>query len=79
MFVEGFGGGLPAEDLAGSVVEGVLDCEEFFKTPTGKVSSPGEVLAEQSVGVLVGGALPWRVRIGEEDLEAGVDRELCVG
>ena len=79
MLVEGFGRGLPAEDLPGSVVERVLDREEFFKTPTGEVGSLREVLAEQPVGVLVRGALPWRVRLGEEHLDAGVDRELCVG
>ena len=73
------GRGLPAEDLPESVVERVLDGDEVVEAPAGEVGSLGEVLAEQTVGVLVRGALPWRVRVSEEDLDAGVDRELCVG
>ena len=32
-----------------------------------------EVLAQQPVGVLVGAALPWALRIAEVDLDAGID------
>src|SRR5829696_2841837 len=35
-----------------------------------------EVLTEQAVGVLVGSALPGRVRVAEEDVDAGVDVDL---
>src|SRR5690242_1322568 len=37
-----------------------------------------KVLAQQSVGVLVGAALPWAVRIAEIDLDASVDLQACV-
>src|SRR6516162_4819805 len=37
-----------------------------------------KILAQQSVGVLVGAALPWAVRIAEIDLDAGVDLQACV-
>src|SRR6201997_5892504 len=35
-------------------------------------------LAQQSVGVLVGAALPWAVRIAEIDLDASIDLQACV-
>src|SRR6202041_3735438 len=38
----------------------------------------GEVLAEQSVSVLVGAALPWAVRIAEIDSHARLDLEARV-
>ena len=37
-----------------------------------------EVLAQQPVGVLVGGALPWAVRIAEVDLHARIDLQARV-
>src|SRR6516165_4211962 len=37
-----------------------------------------KILAQQSVGVLVGAALPWAVRIAEIDLDASVDLQACV-
>ena len=36
----------------------------------GEVGALGEILAEQSVGVLVGSALPGAVRVAEEDVES---------
>ena len=37
-----------------------------------------KILAQRSVGVLVGAALPWAVRIAEIDLDASVDLQACV-
>src|SRR5215469_6357722 len=37
-----------------------------------------KILAQQSVGVLIGAALPWAVRIAEIDLDASVDLQACV-
>src|ERR1700749_3713711 len=37
-----------------------------------------KILAQQSIGVLVGAALPWTVRIAEIDLDASVDLQACV-
>src|SRR5262249_48358085 len=37
-----------------------------------------KILAQQSVGVLVGAALPWAVRFAEIDLDASVDLQACV-
>jgi hypothetical protein len=39
----------------------------------GEIGAFGEVLAEQTVGVLVGAALPRAVRVGEIDGQSGVD------
>jgi hypothetical protein len=38
----------------------------------------GEALAEESVGVLIARALPRGFRVTGVDLDAGIDRELCV-
>ena len=78
MLVEGFGGCLPAEGLAGSGVERGGDGVELVGRPAGQVGALGEVLAQEPVGVLVRAALPWAVRVGEVDREAGVDPELGV-
>ena len=76
MLVEGFGGGLPAEDLARSGVERRGDGFEVRGGPARQVGAFGEVLAQQAVGVLVRAALPGAVRVGEEDRDAGLDLEL---
>ena len=44
----------------------------------GEVGALGEVLAEQAVGVLVGAALPGRVRVAEVDRQVGGDGDLGV-
>ena len=51
------GGGAPAEDLAWSMVEAVLDGVQSAGVDA-QVGALGEVLAQQPVGVLVGAALP---------------------
>ena len=43
-----------------------------------EVGSFGHVLAQESVGVLVGAALPGRMRIAEVDLHTSIDFELGV-
>ena len=58
VLVEGFGGGLVAERLAGAAVERGGDGLDLFCAPAGEVGALGEVLAQQPVGVLVAGALP---------------------
>ena len=57
MLVEGFGGGLPAEGLAGPAIDRGGDGFDLLGGPTRQVGSFGEVLAQQTVGVLVGAAL----------------------
>ena len=43
-----------------------------------EISAFWKILAQQSVGVLVGAALPRAVRIAEIDLDASVDLQACV-
>ena len=56
--VEFLGWSLPCEGLAWASVEFTCDCVEVVLGELGEVGAFGEVLAEQSVGVLVGAALP---------------------
>jgi hypothetical protein len=78
VLVEHFGGGAPAEGLPRAGVQGGGDGGEIVEAVPGKICALGEVLAQQPVGVLVGGALPRAVRIAEVDLQAGVDPQLRV-
>jgi hypothetical protein len=78
MIVEGFGGCLPAECLAGARVESGSDRGEVLGTPAGKVGAFREVLAQQSIGVLVRATLPRGMRVGEVDGQPGLDGELGV-
>src|SRR5215210_2937624 len=64
------------EPLAWPVVEFVGDGVELGFADRAEVGALGEVLAQEAVGVLVGAALPGRVRIAEEHLDAGVDADL---
>ena len=43
-----------------------------------EVGAFGEVLAEETVGVVVGSTLPWTLRVAEVDVEVGVCAELSV-
>ena len=43
-----------------------------------EVGAFGEVLAEQTVGVLVGSTLPWTLRVAEVDVEVGLCAELSM-
>ena len=43
-----------------------------------EVGAFGEVLAEETVGVVVGAALPWTLRVAEVDVEVGLCAELSM-
>lgn len=78
MFVECFGGGAPAEGLAGSGVKGVGDRGDVAGGPPGQVGALRKILAQQGIGVLIGAALPRALGICEVHLDPGGDRELRV-
>lgn len=78
MFVEGFGGCLPTEGLAGPAVECESNSRVFVGIPSRQVGALREVLAKESVRVLVGAPLPGAVRVGEVDLQLGIDAEFGV-
>ena len=59
--------GCASRGFAGSVVEFGGDVVEVLGAVHGQVGALGEVLAQQPVGVLVGAALPGRVRVAEVD------------
>ena len=67
-----------AECLAGSTVQRRRDGCELLGAVAGEVGASREVLAQQPVGVLVGGALPRAAWITEVDLKAAVELELDV-
>src|SRR5512134_3460956 len=75
---EHFGWFHPAQRLSRAIVEFPCDRVERGAGIDAEVGVPGEVLAEQAVAVLVAAALPWAVRIAEEDADVGVDGELHV-
>ena len=58
-------------------VERVGGSVEVALGESGHIGALGEVLAEQTVGVLFRAPLPRRLRVTEVDLDAGVDRELA--
>ena len=78
MFVEGFGGGLPAEGFAGSTVQSRGDGGQVVPGVSAEVGAFGEVLAEETVGVLVGPTLPWCLGVAEVDIQVGIYAELSV-
>src|SRR5665213_3187133 len=53
-------------------------CSNLLGAVQGKIGSSREVLAQQSIGVLIGTALPWALRIAEEDLYTRVDLQARV-
>ena len=61
---------------AGAVVEAVGDGVELFLRVDGEISTLGQVLPEQAVGVFAGAALPRAVRIAELDSHAGGSGQL---
>ena len=62
MFVEGFGGGLPVEGFAGPAVECCGDGVQVASGVSAEVGTFGEVLAEETVGVLVSSTEPRPVQ-----------------
>src|SRR5438477_12318979 len=65
----------PAEGLSRSTVELGGNVVEVGLGVQGEVAALGEVLTQQSVGVLVGAALPWAFRVTEVDRHTGVHTE----
>src|SRR5688500_8118975 len=57
----------PVVGFARPVVQRGGDRVEVFTAVTAEIGALGEVLPEQSVGVLVAGPLPWGVRVAEVD------------
>ena len=47
----------------------------MVRTVGAEIGALLEVLAQQPIGILVGAALPWALRIAEIDLDAGIDLE----
>src|ERR1700709_1460708 len=77
-FGQGLCRGAPAERFSGAAVEAGGDLGEFLGSVDCEVGALGEVLAQQSIGVLVRAALPGRARVAEVDLDAGVQTQLDV-
>ena len=73
--VQYLGGGLSVQDFSWAAVELVLDGLDLGVGDAVEVGALGEVLADQAVGVLVGGTLPGAVGIGEVDLDVGGEGE----
>src|SRR5215207_3735151 len=73
--VKGLGRSFPVEGFARPCVEGGRHGGDLLGPMSAEVGTFWEVLAQQPVGVLVGGALPGAVRIAEVDLHACVDPE----
>jgi hypothetical protein len=74
----GFGGCLPAEGLAWPAVEGVRNGVEIVSGVSRQIGALREVLAKQSVGVLVGSSLPRALGVTEVDGQPCVDGQLGV-
>ncbi len=66
------------ECFSRSTVERVGHRLEIFGAVSAEVGALGEVLTQESVGVLIGAALPWWLWVAEVDLDAGVDAKLGV-
>jgi len=78
MVVECFCRGMPAERLAVTIVEGCGDWDEAIGAMPAQVRAFGEVLPQQTVGILIRPSLPWTMGIAEVDRQARVDPELGV-
>src|SRR6478735_9213086 len=68
----------PCKRLSGTGVEGGCHGCNRLGAVHAEVGAFGKVLAQQPIGILVGAALPWAVRIAEVDLYAGVKLEACM-
>jgi hypothetical protein len=76
MIVEGFGGCSPAEGLSGTAIEFSPHGFEGAGAMLRRVRAFRKVLTQKTVGVLIGSALPWAVRVAEVDRQSGVDAKL---
>jgi len=55
---------------AGHGVDSVFDGSQVVGGVGGEVGALADVVADEAVAVFVGRALPWRVRLGEVDIDA---------
>src|SRR5918998_551809 len=69
---------LPAEGLSWPTVKGGSDRLKFVMGVPGEVSALGKVLAQETIGVLIGTPLPRAVRVAEVDWQSCFDSELDV-
>ena len=76
--VKRLGGRFPVERLSGSGVEGRGHGGDLLGAVHAEIGAFRKVLSQQSVGVLVGAALPWALRIAEVDLHARIDLQAGV-
>ena len=67
-FVEGFGRCFPIKGFSGPGVQCKGYGLKIIGAVCAEIGALWKVLAQQPVGVLVGAALPWAVRIAEVDL-----------
>lgn len=68
---KGFCRALPSQVLVRTGISYIGDGIKHGLSETREICSLVEILPEQAVGFLVGAALPWTVRVGEVDLDAG--------
>ena len=68
---EQFGGAFEAEGFSRTRIQLPGHGIEFRLSETTQVSSLGEVLSEQAIGIFVDATLPWAVRIGKVNFHAG--------
>src|SRR5260370_12294218 len=78
MIVQYFGRCPPSERLARTAVEGSGNRSEIIGGVRAQVRAFREVLAQQTIGVLIRAPLPWTLRVAEEDLQSGVETQLRV-
>ena len=57
------------EDLARTVVEGLINGGELLMSNLAEIHALGQVFADQAGGVFIGATLPRAVGIAEEDVE----------
>ena len=76
--VESFCGCLPSESFSGSGIERQSYRLEGIGIVQAEIGTLWKILAQKSVGVLIGAALPWAVRITKIDVQARVDLQACV-
>lgn len=68
--------GVPVEGFAWPAVEAVGDGVEVILRVDGQIRALGQVLAQQSVGIFAGAALPGAVRVAEVHTHAGGGSQL---
>src|SRR5277367_3120668 len=68
---EEFGWSFPAESFSGAGIHPPGDLIELVLREDRQVGPPGQILAEQAVGVFADTALPGRVRMSEVHRDAG--------